>query len=73
MPDPDDNDTQKAVALWIDANREVLPLNIDTWKINIVTPEKQEDLSICQGKYSASVYRTDSFYKSICRMITIKL
>ena len=70
---PDSDDTQKAVALWIDANREVLPLNIDTWKINIVTPEKQEDLSICQGKYSASVYYTDPFYKPMCWVIRIKL
>lgn len=73
----DNNRTEEIgqrIQQWIRANRDNLPLNVDSWEIMIEksngNASKKPELSF--GNYNASSYRVDNFYKPFSRIVEIK-
>ncbi|KFF11172.1 hypothetical protein [Flavobacterium hydatis] len=59
---------------WINANKEILPLNVDYWDINVYENNAIEitvrEMSF--GKYNSIDLSTNKFYKPISRIVKLK-
>lgn len=55
---------KEKIKTWIEENRDKLPLNIDSWNIQVFKREKSSrPKTISLGKYNAEIIRSDPFYK----------
>jgi hypothetical protein len=59
---------------WINDNKEILPLNVDYWDINVYENNAIEinvrEMSF--GKYNSIDLSTNKFYKPISRIVKLK-
>lgn len=62
------------VVKWFNDNRNRLPLNVATWKVEVLKIDDQEPKTepMRFGKYNDSAFSTEGFYKAISRSINIK-
>ncbi len=62
------------VVKWFSDNRSRLPLNVVTWKVDVIKidDQKPEPQALRFGRYNDSASLTEGFYKAISRSINIK-
>jgi|GEM_PF-5507179 hypothetical protein len=60
---------------WIEKNRNQLPLNFDSWDVQIIENQQQQinQAGIELGKYHSSNVKFSPFYKPISRIVELTL
>ncbi|WP_166919672.1 hypothetical protein [Flavobacterium poyangense] len=70
----DENKIINEIKEWIKDNKELLPLNIDYWDINVLEKKEIENniRVVSFGKYNSIDLSTNKFYKPISRIVKLR-